>query len=90
MMTGQGPYGPIEMGGMFTTLKVRAGLAPGDYKDPGNFSQPPGTRAWEWTGAPGSDGAGASRLPPAPRQAPADTAPAGASARKPAGHGGHH
>lgn len=24
MMTGTGPYGPIEMGGMFTTLKVRA------------------------------------------------------------------
>jgi hypothetical protein len=35
MMTGTGPFGPIEMGGMFTTLKVRRDQKPGDYKDPG-------------------------------------------------------
>jgi hypothetical protein len=50
MMTGAGPYGPIEMGGMFTTVKVRRGLAVNDYKDPGWFTQPAGTRAYEWTG----------------------------------------
>ena len=27
MMTGHGPFGPIEMGGMFTVVKVREGLA---------------------------------------------------------------
>jgi hypothetical protein len=32
MMTGTGPFGPIEMGGMFTVMKVREGLAPGDYR----------------------------------------------------------
>jgi len=30
MMTGQGPFGPGEMGGMFTVVKVRKELAAGD------------------------------------------------------------
>ena len=45
MMTGDGPFGPIEMGGMFTTVKVREGLARNDYRDPGWYKQPPGTVA---------------------------------------------
>jgi FtsP/CotA-like multicopper oxidase with cupredoxin domain len=48
MMTGQGPFGPIEMGGMFSVVKVREGLARGDYKDPGWYKHPPGTVAYEW------------------------------------------
>jgi manganese oxidase len=51
MMTGTGPYGPVEMGGMFTMLKVRKDQRPGDYKDPGWYKQPPGTQAFEWTGS---------------------------------------
>jgi manganese oxidase len=51
MMTGTGPYGAIEMGGMFNTVKVRKDQKPGDYKDPGWYKQPPGTQAYEWTGA---------------------------------------
>lgn len=43
MMTGQGKYGPIEMGGMFTVLKVRNHLT--SYKDPGWYNPPPGTKA---------------------------------------------
>lgn len=43
MMTGTGPYGPIEMGGMFTILKVRAGLT--SYDDPGWYQHPEGTVA---------------------------------------------
>ena len=50
MMTGQGPFGPIEMGGMFTVMKVRAGLAKNDYRDPGWYQHPPGSVAYEWTG----------------------------------------
>jgi hypothetical protein len=50
MMTGTGPYGPIEMGGMFTTLKVRAEQKPGDYSDPGDYKQPPGTQSFEFKG----------------------------------------
>ena len=50
MMTGFGQYGPIEMGGMFTVVKVREGLAAGDYKDPGWFKHPSGTVAYEWKG----------------------------------------
>jgi FtsP/CotA-like multicopper oxidase with cupredoxin domain len=45
MMTGTGPFGPIEMGGMFTVMKVREDLAPGDYRDPGWYKHPPGTVA---------------------------------------------
>jgi len=51
MMTGSGPYGGVEMGGMFSILKVRKDQKPGDYKDPGWYQQPPDTRAFEWTGA---------------------------------------
>ena len=50
MMSGEGPYGSVEMGGMFSLLKVRRDQKPGDYKDPGWYKQPPGTQAYEWTG----------------------------------------
>jgi hypothetical protein len=42
MMTGTGQFGPIEMGGMFTILKVRDGIT--SYGDPGWYKMPPGTR----------------------------------------------
>jgi hypothetical protein len=45
MMAGRGPFGPLEMGGMFTVVKVRDDLAPGDYGDPGWYRNPPGTVA---------------------------------------------
>ncbi|WP_306115013.1 MULTISPECIES: multicopper oxidase family protein [unclassified Roseovarius] len=50
MMTGWGPYGPIEMGGMFSVVKVREGIDRDDYSDPGWYENPPGTQAYEWTG----------------------------------------
>jgi FtsP/CotA-like multicopper oxidase with cupredoxin domain len=81
MMTGSGPYGPVEMGGMFTTLKVRRDQKPGDYRDPGWFKQPAGTQAYEWRGA----------MPTPQRAAP----PSGAApavelkAVKPKSHGHH-
>ncbi|HQU09374.1 MAG TPA: copper oxidase [Opitutales bacterium] len=46
MMTGQGPFGPIGMGGMFTLFKVRDNQAPNDYNDPGWYTAPAGTRAY--------------------------------------------
>jgi hypothetical protein len=45
MMTGAGPFGSVEMGGMFTVLKVRAGLDADDYADPGWYRHPQGTVA---------------------------------------------
>lgn len=45
MMAGQGPYGPIEMGGMFTLIKIREGLT--SYEDPGWYAAPAGTVAWK-------------------------------------------
>ena len=86
MMSGAGPFGPIEMGGMFTVVKIREGLARGDYKDPGWYRHPKGTVAYEWNGA----------IPAAQRAEPAPTSAAGTKperelrARKPSGHGGHH
>jgi hypothetical protein len=47
MSMGRGPFGNMEMGGMFTVLKVREDLAPGDYKDPGPYKNSPGTVAHE-------------------------------------------
>jgi FtsP/CotA-like multicopper oxidase with cupredoxin domain len=47
MMTGTGPFGPIEMGGMFSMVKVREGLAPNDYRDPGWYQHPQGSVAYE-------------------------------------------
>jgi hypothetical protein len=76
MMTGRGPYGPLEMGGMFTTIKVREGLGRDDHKDPGWYRHPPGTVASEFTGSL-----------PAPPQATTAPAPT-LRARKPQ-PGGH-
>jgi hypothetical protein len=58
MMTGEGPYGSVEMGGMFSVLKVRSNQKPGDYSNPGWYKQPRGTQAFEWKGP---------QLPTAPR-----------------------
>jgi hypothetical protein len=66
MMTGTGPFGAMAMGGMFTTMKIRKGLARGDYKDPGWFQHPPGSVAHEWTG----DTPDAARAPGADQAAP--------------------
>ncbi|WP_291915080.1 copper oxidase [Limnohabitans sp.] len=85
MMTGTGPYGPIEMGGMFTTLKVRAEQRPNDYSDPGDYKQPPGTQSYEYTGPVVST----PRAPQAQDVASQPSAPASGTARKPHGHGQH-
>jgi manganese oxidase len=79
MMAGDGPFGPVAMGGMFSMLKVRRGLQRGDYSDPGWFEHPAGTVAREVGDAP-----------PAPR-APASNNDdqADVQVRKPSGHGGH-
>ena len=79
MMGGTGPYGSMEMGGMFTTVKVRKDQARGDYKDPGWYTQPPGTQAVEWDGPPP-----AAERPSAVTAEPAEKAPM--SVRKPSGH----
>jgi hypothetical protein len=62
MMTGTGPFGGIEMGGMFSVMKVRDGLAANDYADPGWYQHPPGTVAYEVDVASAEE---------PPRQAPA-------------------
>ena len=83
MMGGAGPFGSLEMGGMFSVVKVRANQRAGDYSDPGWYRHPPGTNAYEWTGAlaePARAAAG-----PAQKQA----AGIEVQVRKPLGHSGH-
>jgi hypothetical protein len=53
MMTGFGQFGPIEMGGMFSVVKVRDGLAKRDFKDPGWFKHPQGTVSYKVDAAKG-------------------------------------
>jgi hypothetical protein len=43
MMGGKGQFGAIDMGGMFTVIKVRQGIT--SYEDPGSYANPPGTVA---------------------------------------------
>jgi manganese oxidase len=78
MMSGSGPFGAMEMGGMFTVVKVRDGLARNDYADPGWYKHPAGTVAYEWKGEA-----------PATQRKPAAAAGADVNVRKPSGHAGH-
>jgi FtsP/CotA-like multicopper oxidase with cupredoxin domain len=50
MMTGTGPFGPVEMGGMFSVVKVRDDVRPGDYKEPAPYKHPAGTVSYEFKG----------------------------------------
>lgn len=82
MMSGTGPFGPIEMGGMFSVVKVRDDVKAGDYKDPGPYKHPPGTVAYEYTGKVQQ-----------PTRAPSALKPDNKTlnVRKPSGgHEGHH
>jgi manganese oxidase len=54
MMSGFGQFGPLEMGGMFTVVKVREDLAAGDYEDPGTYKFPAGSVAYEFSGDAGA------------------------------------
>ena len=90
MMTGQGPYGAVEMGGMFTVVKIRKEQRNGDYKDPGWYQQPQGTQAWEVSGVAGTaaraPGSGGQSMPAAgkPRETEVQVRKPGSS-----GHSGH-
>lgn len=80
MMMGTGQYGAIDMGGMFTTVKVREGLARNDYKDPGPYKHPQNSVAREVV----------NDLPPIERPAINESQDGmEMSVRKPMGHMGH-
>jgi FtsP/CotA-like multicopper oxidase with cupredoxin domain len=89
MMTGMGPFGSVEMGGMFSVLKVRKDQKPGDYQDSGWYKHPAGTVAEIYKGP----------LPSAPTQSnlgkadgsnkTSSTKKIEVQVRKPNGHSGH-
>ena len=85
MMTGFGPFGPVEMGGMFSVLKVREGLGQGDYADPGWFKHPEGSVAYEWQGGPVAEPA----RPAAQEHSSTTPEETTLTVRKPTGHSGH-
>jgi len=63
---GDGPYGDMGMGGMFTLVKIRRDQPHHDYRDPGWFQHPQGTSAYEWNGdAPEAASAAVTVTPPA-------------------------
>ncbi|MGB7479398.1 MAG: copper oxidase [Burkholderiaceae bacterium] len=88
MMSGQGPFGGIEMGGMFTVVKVRKEQKPGDYRDPGWYRHPAATVAYEWSGAVPepvrSQSAGGQSMPAANTPVKTEVHP-----QERSGHGGH-
>ena len=89
MMTGQGPFGSVAMGGMFSVLKVRSGQARGDYGDPGWYAHPPGSVAREYAGATAQPVRAAAA---GGQSMPGSSSPAGeveVRVRKPGAHSGH-
>lgn len=83
MMTGTGPFGPLEMGGMFSVVKIREGLARNDYGDPGWYQHPAGTVSYEYKGE-------VNIAPPQSPEKKTDTPAIELKAKKPKGHTGHH
>ncbi len=79
MMTGQGPFGALGMGGMFSVVKVRDDVARGDFGDPGPYKHPAGMLASEYT----------AEMPEPVRAAAPKADSDTLQVRKPAGHEGH-
>ena len=52
MLMGVGPYGNLEMGGMFTVVKTRNNQPRGNYSDPGWYASPKGETAWRISADP--------------------------------------
>jgi hypothetical protein len=89
MMTGTGPFGSLEMGGMFSVLKVRKDQKPGDYSDPGWFKHPEGTVAKEYTGPVTEPVRNQAENGQAPLSNKKASAPTQLQVRKPKAHSGH-
>jgi manganese oxidase len=89
MMSGAGPFGSVEMGGMFSVMKVRKDQKPGDYKDPGWFVHPKGTVAFEWTGALPDPARFASEGGQAMKASGMPAKDIEVQVKKPKGHSGH-
>ena len=90
MMGGDGPFGSLEMGGMFSVLKVRREQKDGDYSDPGWYKHPAGSVAREYTGPIAEPARFATETAP-PGQAKPKSGPKVQEVfiRKPQGHSGH-
>ena len=79
MMMGRGQFGALEMGGMFSVVKVHPNIKRGDYTDPGWYQHPKGTVASEWNGSAPEVRRAATQLPDGTE----------VTVRKPSEHSGH-
>ena len=89
MMTGEGQFGSVEMGGMFSVVKVRKEQTPGNYSDPGWFRHPAGTLAYEFSGTvaePSRNESPGGHSMPLLQKGGKEVE---IQIRKPTGHGGH-
>ncbi len=90
MLGGAGPFGFIDMGGMFTILKVRAGIGARAPDDVGWYEHPPGTVARPATLADLSRGRVDVKSPPRnPAAGPLTSPPPPAHGPEVDPHGGH-
>ena len=90
MMGGVGPFGSVEMGGMFSVVKVRRDQKPGDYSNLEWYQHPAGTVAYEWTGTLAEPARSKS---PSGQSMPAKSSPekpVEVRVRKPSSASGHH
>ena len=88
MMTGTGPVRRRRDGRHVHRRQGARDQKPGDYRDPGWYKQPKGTRAYEWTGpiaaATRSHDAGKGAMRPAGKPQSQEVV-----VRKPVSHGQH-
>jgi manganese oxidase len=70
---------------------VRRDQKPGDYSDPGWYTQPPGTQAFEWTGKLAEPARFQAEVASNNGVVPGlhNASPAPPSVRKPTGHSNH-
>ncbi|OGB47270.1 MAG: hypothetical protein A3F76_14945 [Burkholderiales bacterium RIFCSPLOWO2_12_FULL_65_40] len=89
MMTGKGSFGSVEMGGMFSMLKVRREQRPGKCKDPAWFEHPEGKVAHEYQGPMAESARFKAECGQSMRRIQESSNPTEVQVRKPTSHHGH-
>jgi len=74
---------------MFSVLKVRKDQLPGNYKNPDWYKHPPGSVAFEWTGAMPEPARFKAESGQSMPRATAPKHDVEVQIRKPSGHSGH-
>lgn len=89
MMSGKGPFGSVEMGGMFSVLKVCREQKPSKYMDPAWFEHPEGKVAHEYQGPLTEPARFKAEVGQSMRRIQESSNPTEVQVRKPTSHLGH-